>query len=106
MAMFSRRAFAAAAGCVLLAACQTSSSPQRRIGMEDPFMGEAVKYNAAVQTINPDPIYPEDAAQPGDSGAKGAAAVRRYRADDVNARHRREARQSEGISTTGGTGPR
>jgi hypothetical protein len=49
----------------------------------DPGFAEAVKYNAAIQTIDPDPVYAETGAQPGDSGAKGAAAVRRYRTDQV-----------------------
>jgi hypothetical protein len=33
----------------------------------------------AIQTLNPDPVYPEDGAQPGDSGEKGAKAVEAYR---------------------------
>ena len=86
--------------CAALAACNTV---YKNIGTEDPFAGEAVKYNAAVMTINPDPIYPEGGAEPGDSGAKGAAAVRRYRTDEVNRRHRTDARGAEStISTTSG----
>jgi len=50
-----------------------------------------VKYNAALQTINPVPVYPENGAEPGSSGAKGAAAVKHYRSDEVNARHKAEA---------------
>jgi hypothetical protein len=89
------------AGCLTLAACNTVNS---HIGDEDPYLGESVRYNAAVQTINPDPVYAEDGAQPGDNGDKGAQAVARYREDKVNARHRSEARQSSsGLSTTGGT---
>lgn len=45
--------------------------------------GEAVKWNAAVQTIDPDPVYTAQDAQPGESGAKGAEAVKRYRTDNV-----------------------
>ena len=67
-----------AVGTLALGACQTGP-----IGSEDPAMGEAVRYNAAIQTINPDPVYPEDAAQPGDNGDKGAQAVKRYRGDTV-----------------------
>jgi hypothetical protein len=98
-----------AASCVALAACNTA---QKQIGQEDPLFGEAVRYNAALQTINPDPIYPEDGMEPGSSGAKGAAAVNRYRTDQVNARHRTEvnAARSGALSTTqgtsGGSGPR
>ena len=45
----------------------------------DPGMGEAVKYDQAIQTVNPDPVYPPSAARPGDNGAKAAAAAQRYR---------------------------
>ena len=78
---------------LLLASCSTMNKP---IGAEDPSLGEAVKYNAAIQTVNPDPVYPEEAAQPGDSGAKAAAAVKRYRTDAV--------KQVETMETTGGSG--
>ena len=81
------------AAALLLAGCSTMSKP---IGQEDVGLGEAVKYNAAVQTVNPDPVYPADGAQPGDSGAKAAAAVKRYRTDAV--------KQVEVMETTGGSG--
>ena len=54
-------------------------------GSVDPGLGEAAKYNMAVQTIDPDPVYTADGAQPGDDGTKGAAAVKRYRTDAVKA---------------------
>ena len=54
-------------------------------GSVDPGLGEPTKYNMAVQTIDPDPFYTADGAQPGDDGTKGAAAVRRYRTDAVKA---------------------
>ena len=110
--MCFKRMLLASAACVVLAGCATPD-PKSRIGQEDPFLGEAVRYNAALQTINPEPVYPEDAAEPGSSGAKGAAAVARYRTDQVNARHRAEvnAARSSSLSTTqgtssGGSGPR
>lgn len=81
------------AAALLLAGCSTMNKP---IGQEDVGLGEAVKYNAAVQTVNPDPVYPADGAQPGDSGAKAAAAVKRYRTDAV--------KQVEVMETTGGSG--
>ncbi len=99
----------AAGACVLLASCATPD-PTSRIGQDDPFFGEAARYNAAVQTINPDPEYPE--GEPASSGAKGAAAVARLRTDQTNARHRTEvnAARSGALSTTQGTssgsGPR
>ena len=63
---------------VLVAGC---ADPQ--IGMRDSALGESVKYNAAIQTINPDPVYPEGTAQPGDHGEHGAEAVERYRKGEV-----------------------
>jgi hypothetical protein len=79
------------AACFALAACNTAN---KHIGEEDPFFGETVKYNAAIQTINPDPVYPEEGAQPGDHGEKGAAAVKRYRTDRV--------KEAEAQRTAGG----
>ena len=82
------------------AACNTA---YQDIGSADPAFGEAVKYDMAVQVVDPDPVYPEDGAQPGDNGAKAAAAVRRYRTDETLQRHNREARQQSVLSTTGGS---
>ena len=95
----SSRLVLLAAGCLALAGCNTVN---KNIATDDPAMGEAVKYDMAIQVVNPDPVYPEDGAQPGDSGAKAAAATKRYRSDQVNERHRRDARQSATISTTSG----
>ena len=75
----------------LLAGCNTIDPVTRSV---DPAFGEAVKYNAALQTIDPAPVYGELHAQPGESGAKGAAAVERYRTGQV--------REVERIQTTGG----
>jgi hypothetical protein len=68
-----------------LAGCESFSqaSHAQTSASLDAGFGESLKYNAAIQTINPDPVYAESGAQPGDSGAKGAAAVRRYRTDSV-----------------------
>ena len=49
----------------------------------DPGMGEAVKYDQAIQTVNPDPVYLPSAARPGDSGTTAAAAAERYRKGTV-----------------------
>ena len=84
---------AAPLAVLLLAGCDTIN--QNNIS-PDPGFGEAAKYNAAVQTIDPDPVYSEEDAQPGDNGAKGAAAVRRYRTDSV-----KDVQQQ---TTTSGTG--
>ncbi len=77
---FNPRLLLAALGALGLAACNTTNT---HIGDEDPGMGEAVKYNAAIQTINPTPVYPAMAAQAGANGDKGAHAVKRYRTDSV-----------------------
>lgn len=90
------------ASCLALASCNTANS---HIGDTDPYFGEAVRYNAAIQTINPDPVYAENGAQPGDNGEKGAKAVERYRTDKVNSRHRSESRiTSSGSGSNAGLG--
>lgn len=45
----------------------------------DPGLGEALAYDKVAQTVNPDPQYPADGAQPGASGVKGAKASENYR---------------------------
>lgn len=95
------RTLAVAALAALLAGC---SGQVKEAGAGDPFLGEAVKYNAAVQTINPDPVYTADMAKPGDSGALGAAAVKRVRTDRVKDVQVIETRST--TSSTGATPPR
>jgi len=70
-------------------------------GSYDPGLGETVAYAKAVQTIDPDPVYAEDGAQPGSQGDKLAPAVKRYRTDTVKAV---QAVQTSN-SGTGGGGP-
>ena len=93
----SSKALLIASAAFLIGGCSTMNKP---IGMEDPALGETVKYNAAIQTVNPDPVYPAGSAQAGDSGVKGAAAAKRYRTDAV--------KQVEAMETTSGSsgGPR
>lgn len=79
----------------LLAGCNTVS-PQT--GSVDPAFGEAQKYNVAVQTVDPDPVYAADGAQPGDHGDKAAEALKRYRTGAV-----KEVQAVQ--TTTGGSGP-
>ena len=76
---------------LLLAACNTVKS---HIGDEDASFGESVKYDEAIQTVNPLPVSPPGAAQPGANGAKGQTAVKRYRTDAV--------KQVEATQTTSG----
>jgi hypothetical protein len=78
----------------LLSGCNTVN-PQS--GSVDPGFGEAIKYDMAVQTIDPDPVYSADSAQPGEQADKLAPAVKRYRTDAVKA--------VEQVQTTGGGGP-
>lgn len=82
----SSKRLAAAAALLVLAACRTTA-PEARVasqaGSLDAGFGEATRYNAAIQTINPDPVYAAGGAQPGDNGDKGADAVARYRTDQV-----------------------
>lgn len=91
--MSSNRFVLLAIACGALSACTTWNT---HIADEDPGLGEAPKYDAAIQTINPAPVYSADSAQPGSNGAVGAAAVKRYRTDAV--------KQPESAqTTTGGT---
>ena len=78
--MSFKAALVTAAACIALGGCNTANT---HIGDEDPFLGEAVKYDAAIQTINPAPVYPANAALPGSNGEKGQKAVERYRKDEV-----------------------
>ena len=78
----------------LLSGCAVNSAT----GSYDPSFGETVAYAKAIQTIDPDPVYAEDGAQPGDHGDKGAQAVKRYRTDAIKAVERVQ-------TTTGGGGP-
>ena len=64
----------------------------------DPGLGEALRYDMAIQTVNPDPVYPEGGAQPGDNGEKGANAVKAYRKGET------EALKVETTSSVGGSG--
>jgi hypothetical protein len=90
--MFSKGRWIALAAVFALSGCNTANT---HIGDEAAFVGEAVKYNEAIQTINPDPVYAEGSALPGDNGDKGAAAVERYRTD--------KAKPIETMQTTGGS---
>lgn len=91
--MSSRRIWIAAIACVALAGCNTMYT---HYGDDDPSLGEAVKYDAAIQTINPTPVYGPDSAQPGANGEVGASAVKRYRTGKVT--------PTESLGTSGGAG--
>ena len=86
---------------LLVAGCMT---PSGDIASPDPAFGEAVKYDMAIQVIDPDPVYDDDGAQPGDNGAVGAAAVARYRSGENLDQHRSEARRGTASIATGNAG--
>lgn len=66
-------ALAAIAALALLAGCAPNA----------PALGEAVKYDMAIQTINPDPVYPAGSAEPGTNGDVARSAAERYRLGTV-----------------------
>lgn len=70
--MRSRLIVSLAAGA-LLAACTPV----------DPGFGEAVRYDMAIQTVDPDPVYPEGSTEAGSSGTTAASAAERYRKGTV-----------------------
>ena len=98
--MSSKRLVLFLAG-VGLAGCQSvdpvSQSP-------DPRFGEATAWNKAVQTINPDPVYPANAQQPGADGARAAAAVDRYKKGNVKPTERISTGGTSGGGGSGGGG--
>ena len=71
----------------------------------DPGLGEALRYDMALQTIDPDPVYPEDGAKPGDSGAVAAEASKRYRTDKVKPVETISS-TSSGSSSSSSSGPK
>ena len=71
----------------------------------DPGFGEALRYDMAIQTVDPDPVYPEDGAKPGDSGEKGAKASERYRKGQTKPVQRESASGGSSGSSGGSSGP-
>jgi hypothetical protein len=92
MAM-SFRLIGAGAVLLLAAGCNTVDP---RTGSVDRSFREAVAWNKAVQTINPDPVYTAEATKPGSDGAKAVGASQRYRTDRV--------KQIDRVGTSGGSG--
>jgi len=85
------------------AACATPNEAAPNIGTD---FGEATKYNAAVQIIDPDPVYPAGASQPGTRGDTGVAAVKRMRTDQVKQPQVMTTSSSSGGGSGSGSGPR
>jgi hypothetical protein len=84
-----------AAGSALLAAAGCAPV--------DPGFGEALRYDMAIQTVDPEPVYPEDGAKPGDSGEHAAKATERYRKGQTKPVVRESASSASGSG--GGGGP-
>ena len=80
--MSSRRFLIVTIASVSLCGCNTMYS---HYGDEDSAFGEAAKYDAAIQVINPAPVYTANSTLPGSNGEVGASAVKRYRTDKVKA---------------------
>ncbi len=93
---FKLRQIAPIAALALLAGCETIHDN----GSTDPGFGEVARYNDALQIIDPEPRVAEGAAQPGDNGAVGAAAAKRYRTDTV-----KKVERITTSETTTGSGP-
>ena len=76
-------------------------------GSVDRHFGEAFAWNKAVQTIDPDPVYPADGAKPGDNGAVAVGASKRYRTDQVKPVETLQTTSTTAGSSSGsGSGPR
>ncbi len=60
----------------------------------DPGFGEALAYDKAIQTVDPDPTYRDGGELPGSSGVHGQKATERYRKGTV--------KQTQSLSTGGG----
>ena len=67
----------------------------------DPSFGEAVRYDMAIQTVNPDPVYPEGSAEPGTSGTAAASAAERYRKGTV-----KPVERLSSATSSSGSGPK
>jgi uncharacterized membrane protein YgcG len=93
MAMSCKRLIALGSLALPLAACASVDPVSQSI---DPGFGEALAWNKAVQTIDPDPTFPADGAIPGGNGQVAAEAAKRYRTD--------RAKPVETMQTTSGPG--
>ena len=84
MATASSRLTLAVIGTFALGACAPFGSEQTHGAFDAaPQFGEAVKYDMAIQTIDPDPVYPAGSAEAGPTGDAARAAAERYRKGSV-----------------------
>lgn len=80
-------------------------SPLGACAPVDPGFGEALAYDKAVQTVDPDPQYSEADAKPGANGEHGAAATQRYRKGQTKP-VQSQSTASGGSSSGGSSGPK
>lgn len=97
----SSKLFLAVPPILLIAAC---NSVNPVTGSPDPAFGEAVKYDTAIQTINPEPVYAQGSAQPGANGEVGQKAVERYRTDKAKPVQTQQTSMSTAASGSGSSG--
>jgi type IV pilus biogenesis protein CpaD/CtpE len=106
MAMFCKRMMLLSFTALPLASCATVDPSS---GSVDRYFGEATAWNKAAQIINPDPVYVENGAQPGNNGEVAANATERYRTDKVKPLERVGTTalpaQGSGSNSGGGSGP-
>lgn len=72
----------------------------------DPGMGEALAYDKAIQTVDPDPQYAATDAQPGSDGDHGAKASERYRKGQTKPVQIQSTASGGSGSGSGGSGPK
>ena len=72
----------------------------------DHGLGEALKYDMALQTIDPDPVYPPGSAEPGTSGTAAAEAAKRYRTDAVKPVEVVNTAKAAAAGSGSGSGPK
>ena len=95
--LIDARRLTALTALAALAAATSACSPV------DLSLGEAVKYDQALQTINPDPVYAPGSALPGASGTRAVAAAKAYRMGTVKPVEKISI--SGGSGSSGGSGP-
>src|SRR5690349_20774414 len=99
MATVSSRLILFGAGAAALGGCAADGS-YTPYAMPPSAFGEALKYDMAVQTIDPDPVYPAGSAEAGTNGDAARSAAERYRKGTVKP----VERQSTTQVTSGGGG--
>ena len=68
----------------------------------DHGLGEALRYDMAMQTIDPDPVYAPGSAEPGTSGPTNTDAAKRYRTGTVKPVEVTSSTASTGSGTSSG----